>query len=170
MIRRCGEADTERILDIINDAAEAYRGQIPEDCFHDPYMGAGELAAEIAAGIEFRGWEEAGRLVAVMGLQAVCDVTLIRHAYVVTALRRRGIGSRLLRRLLAESETPLLIGTWRAATWAIEFYLKHGFEVASRAETRDLLKRYWTVPDRQIESSVVLAAGGWLALNRGEAR
>ena len=163
MIRACVDADFDQILAIINDAAEAYRGVIPDDCFHDPYMAAGELAEEIAAGIVFSAVEDGGILCAVMGIQDVDDVTLIRHAYVRTDQRRRGLGGELLRHLREHTDKPLLIGTWAAAEWAIDFYRKHGFDVVSEAETAALLQRYWTVPDRQIETSVVLAERDWLA-------
>ncbi|MDP6707679.1 MAG: GNAT family N-acetyltransferase [Alphaproteobacteria bacterium] len=161
MIRRLDAADFEVILEIVNDAAEAYRGVIPADCFHDPYMPAEELTTEIAAGVEFCGWEEAGTVEGVMGLQTLPEVALIRHAYVRTAARRRGIGARLLAYLKETTEKPLLIGTWAAAEWAIDFYLKHGFELVPDDQVAPLLKRYWSVPDRQIETSVVLAQKGW---------
>jgi GNAT superfamily N-acetyltransferase len=161
VIRLLDEADFDVILEIVNDAAEAYRGVIPADCFHDPYMPAEELTAEIAAGVEFCGWEEAGAVEGVMGLQTLTEVALIRHAYVRTAARRRGIGARLLAHLEETTSKPLLIGTWAAAEWAIDFYLKHGFELVPRGQVAPLLKRYWSVPDRQIETSVVLAQKGW---------
>lgn len=178
-IRACGPDDLADILAIINDAAEAYRGVIPADCFHDPYMSAGALRDEIAAGVRFAGWEiEAGdpgsaagegrvvraaarRLVGVMGSQDVLDVTLIRHAYVATAARRGGIGTALLAHLRAATDRPVLIGTWAAADWAVDFYVKHGFRVIVGDEKTRLLHRYWTVPDRQIETSVVLADARW---------
>ena len=164
MIRRCAAEDFDRILAIINDAAEAYRGVIPEDRWKDPYMPAGELAEEMAAGIEFNGYEvEGAGLVGVMGIQPVEDVTLIRHAYVATARRRSGIGSALLRGLLARQDRPVLIGTWAAAEWAVAFYRRHGFETVPEPEKTRLLRRYWTVPERQIETSVVLADARWRA-------
>ncbi len=166
MIRRLDEADFEVILTVVNDAAEAFRGVIPADCFHDPYMPADELAAEIAANVEFWGLEAAGEVVGVMGLQSLAEVALIRHAYVLTSKRRRGIGARLLAHLQAVTDEPLLIGTWAAATWAVDFYLKHGFELVPDDQVAPLLKRYWSVPERQIETSVVLAETGWLQSRR----
>lgn len=149
------------MLAIINDAAIAYRGVIPADCWHEPYMPASELASEIAAAISFAGCEHAGTLVGVMGSQSVQDVTLIRHAYVATRAQGRGVGTALLRHLRAETDRPILIGTWAAATWAIRFYEKHGFRLIEGSEKNALLKKYWTVPDRQIETSVVLADQRW---------
>jgi GNAT superfamily N-acetyltransferase len=156
-IRPCGPDDRAAILDIVNAAAEAYRGVIPEDCFNDPYMSSGELDREIAAGVRFFGLEEDGSLVGVMGIQDVDDVTLIRHAYVLPAAQRRGIGGRLLAHLLSLTERPVLIGTWAAAGWAVRFYQRNGFvQVTPRA--KDLgLRRYWNIPERQVETSVVLA-------------
>ncbi|MCY4452184.1 MAG: GNAT family N-acetyltransferase [Immundisolibacterales bacterium] len=169
MIRRCTADDFDRILAIINDAARAYRGIIPDDRWKDPYMPVGELASEIAAGIAFDGYEIAGNgLVGVMGIQAVEDVTLIRHAYVATDRQRSGIGSALLEGLLGRADRPVLIGTWAAADWAIAFYLRHGFETVPGPEKSSLLRRYWTVPERQIETSVVLADARWRA--RGDRR
>lgn len=157
MIRDCGTADSDVILKIVNDAAEAYRDVIPADRWHEPYMGAGELRAEIAAGVAFRGWQdEAAGLVGVMGTQDVADVLLIRHAYVRSAWRRRGIGSRLIEDALARADRPVLVGTWAAASWAVAFYEKHGFAVTPAAEKDRLLRTYWTIPERQIETSVVL--------------
>ena len=160
-VRRRGEDDLAAIFAVINDGAAAYRGVIPADRWHQPYMSEDELATEIAAGVPFSGIEAAGALVGVMGLQPVKDVTLIRHAYVRTDHQRRGIGARMLEVLRAEATSPLLIGTWAAATWAIRFYEKHGFTVVSDAEKTRLLKIYWTVSERQIATSVVLADGAW---------
>ena len=156
MIRRCTAADFEPIGEIINEAAEAYRGAIPADRWHEPYMPAGELRAEIAAGVEFWGWEEDGALIGVMGIEPVRDVTLIRHAYVKKAEQGKGIGAKLLEHLVERAMTPLLVGTWADAVWAIRFYERHGFELATPAERDRLLKEYWRVPDRQREVSVVL--------------
>lgn len=162
MIRPCGPADRNAILAIINDAAEAYRGIIPPDRWHEPYMPGDELDAEIAAGVAFLGWEdEADGLVGVMGAQDVRDVTLIRHAYVRTARRGQGIGGRLLAALMAGIDRQVLVGTWTAADWAIRFYERHGFLRLGRAETERLLRTYWTIPERQIETSIVLAGPGW---------
>jgi len=156
-IRLCSDDDREPIFTIINAAAEAYRGVIPQDCFHDPYMSAPELAAEIAAGVKFWGYEADDKLVGVMGIQAVLDVDLIRHAYVLHSHQRHGIGGALLKHLRATSARRMLIGTWADATWAIDFYRRHDFEQIAAANKVALLKKYWTVPDRQIETSVVLA-------------
>lgn len=164
MIRRCTADDFDRILAIISDAAQAYRGVIPADRWKDPYMPAEELADEVAAGIEFDGYEVVGAgLVGVMGVQPVEDVTLIRHAYVATAYRRSGVGSALLEGLLARQDRPVLIGTWAAAEWAVAFYRRHGFQTVPDPEKTQLLRRYWTVPERQIETSVVLADARWRA-------
>jgi len=164
-LRRCGPGDSTAILAIVNDAAEAYRGHIPADRWHEPYMPTDELERELAAGVAFWGYEAAGRLAGVMGLQDLRDVALIRHAYVATALRGRGIGGRLLGHLLAQTTRPVLVGTWAAATWAIRFYERHGFRLVSRAETERLLRAYWAIPDRQIETSVVLADARWRRLH-----
>lgn len=157
MIRPCTEADFSAILEIVNDAAQAYRGAIPADCWKDPYMPEQELRHELASGVVFWGYEENGELVGVMGIQDVADVTLIRHAYVRTAQRRGGIGAALLSHLHKLAEKPILIGTWKAATWAIRFYKKHGFRVVPEEEKNRLLRKYWTIPDRQIDTSLVLA-------------
>jgi N-acetylglutamate synthase-like GNAT family acetyltransferase len=157
MIRRCTDADVPVIDAIVNEAAEAYRGAIPADCWHEPYMTRASLLGEIAAGVNFSGWEEDGALVGVMGLQKVHDATLIRHAYVRTSHQGRGIGATLLKELSGQVEGPLLIGTWAAATWAIRFYEHHGFRLVPMEERDRLLSRYWTVSPRQRETSVVLA-------------
>lgn len=163
MIRPTGDADFESILEIVNAAAAAYKGVIPADCWHEPYMPASELSAEIAAGVEFWGCETEGLLRGVMGLQTVSDVELIRHAYVRPADQGQGIGRTLLRELRARSDRPLLVGTWAAATWARRFYEKHGFREVDR-ETKDrLLRTYWSIPARQTETSVVLADSRWWA-------
>jgi GNAT superfamily N-acetyltransferase len=156
-IRPCRDDEREAIFAIVNAAAEAYRGAIPADRWHEPYMPPEELDAEIAAGVRFWGYEaEDGELLGIMGIQRVDDVELIRHAYVVPASQGRGVGGALLDHLMEAATLPVLVGTWTAATWAIRFYERHGFEVTSRAETTRLLKRYWSIPDRQIETSVVL--------------
>ncbi len=157
MIRRYNETDFERVYEIINDAAQAYKGVIPADRWHEPYMTREELRREIDGGVEFFGYEEDGALAGVMGIQYVQDVTLMRHAYVITERRGRGIGGMLLRHLMPLAKGPVLIGTWAAAHWAVSFYRKHGFETVSDVEKDRLLKKYWNIPERQIETSVVLA-------------
>jgi N-acetylglutamate synthase-like GNAT family acetyltransferase len=163
MIRRCTDADLPAMFAIVNDAAQAYRGVIPADRWHEPYMPEAELAAEVAAGVVFWGFERGGRLVGVMGLQPVKDVALIRHAYVATAARRGGIGAVLLRHLIAQTDQPVLVGTWAAAIWAVRFYEKHGFILAAPGEKAALLRTYWSIPDRQIDTSVVLVDARWRA-------
>ncbi len=157
MIRRCDANEFDVIYSIINDAAQAYKGIIPEDCWKEPYMPKDELRHEIDEGVVFWGYEEEGELAGVMGIQHVQDVTLIRHSYVRTAKRNKGIGGKLLSFLLKQTTRPVLIGTWADAVWAIGFYEKHGFRLVSPEEKDRLLKRYWSLPDRQIETSVVLA-------------
>jgi N-acetylglutamate synthase-like GNAT family acetyltransferase len=163
VIRQCDETDFEAIYEIINDAAEAYRGVIPADVWNDPYMSREELAREIADGVVFWGFEEDGELAAVMGIQHVEDVTLIRHSYVRSVKRNQGIGGRLLSHLRGLTQRPMLVGTWADATWAVRFYERHGFRLVSPAEKDCLLRRYWSVPERQIETSVVLADDRWHA-------
>jgi len=163
MIRYCTQEDFEDIFAVVNDGAQAYKDVIPEDRWREPYMPRDALAAEIAAGVKFWGFEGDDRLLGVMGLQPVQDVVLIRHAYVRSAIHRRGIGSRLLEHIRSFTDGPLLVGTWAAAKWAIRFYGKHGFRLVPRDEAPALLRRYWDIPDRQIETSVVLADRGWRA-------
>lgn len=164
MIRRCDDQDLDPIWAIINDAALAYKGIIPEDRWKEPYMSKDELRHEIEEGVIFWGWE-AGELAGVMGVQPVQDVTLIRHAYVRTSNRNQGIGSRLLKHLQELTTSPILIGTWADAAWAIQFYQKHGFQIVPPPKKDDLLIRYWKIPERQRETSVVLADRRWLELN-----
>jgi len=161
MIRRCTENDIPAMFAIVNDAAQAYKGVIPADRWHEPYMPMDELRQEIADGVEFWGYEVDGVLLGVMGLQDRGEVALIRHAYVRTARRQRGTGSLLLKHLEALTSKPILIGTWAAATWAVRFYEKNGYRVLSRAETERLLQTYWRIPARQVETSVVLANARW---------
>ena len=161
MIRHCDPSDFETIRAIINDGAEAYRGVIPADRWTEPYMSREHLQHEIGAGVEFWGYEAGGNLVGVMGIQEVEDVTLIRHAYVSGSHQGRGIGALLLAHLRTLTDRPVLIGTWVDAAWAIGFYRKHGFRLVTPAEKERLLRRYWTIPERQIETSVVLADAGW---------
>ena len=156
-IAPCEPVDVPAIYEIINDAAQAYKGVIPADRWHEPYMPMDDLRSEIAKGVRFFGCRTGGRLVGVMGIQDVKDVTLIRHAYVRTSERRQGIGQGLLEHLRTIARRPILIGTWKAATWAIDFYEKNGFRVVSEEEKNRLLRTYWTIPDRQVEESVVLA-------------
>ena len=160
MIRELTGDDLAEALAIVNAAAEAYRGVIPPDRWKEPYMPKGELAAEIAAGIAFSGWDEGG-LQGVMGVQPVEDVILIRHAYVRPERQGEGIGTALLDALCRDVDRPILIGTWAAAIWAIRFYEARGFALVGEDEKAELLKRYWTVPDRQIETSVVLGDERW---------
>jgi len=160
-IRSCGAADVPEILAIINDAAQAYRGIIPADRWHEPYMPREHLEAEIAGGVRFFGDEDESGLVGVMGIQDRGDVDLIRHAYVRTSKRNSGVGGRLLAHLEETTGKPILIGTWAAAAWAIRFYEKNGYRVLSREDTVRLLKKYWSIPERQVETSVVLASRRW---------
>jgi GNAT superfamily N-acetyltransferase len=157
MIRKLADADFQTIYRIVNDAATAYKGKIPLDCFHEPYMPAEELRQEIRSGVQFYGLIVDGEVAAVMGIQQVQDVTLIRHAYTLTSFQRQGLGEQLLNHLLALADTErILVGTWHDAPWAIRFYQNHGFKLQSRAETDKLLKRYWNISTRQLETSVVL--------------
>jgi N-acetylglutamate synthase-like GNAT family acetyltransferase len=161
MIRLCDERDFDQVWAIINDGAQIYKGMIPADRWTEPYMSQEKLRHEIGDGVVFWGYEEAGTLVGVMGIQEAQDVTLIRHAYILTSRQRRGIGGSLLHHLLALANSPVLIGTWADAVWAIHFYEKNGFRLVSTEEKNRLLKKYWTVPQRQIETSVVLADLKW---------
>jgi len=163
MIRCCTERDFAAIHEIVNDAAQAYRGVIPTDCWHDPYMSKDELREAIRQGVEFWGFEHNGALEGVMGTQDVLDVTLIRHAYVRTAVRRQGIGGQLMLFLKRRIMRPALVGTWAAADWAIRFYEKHGFRLVSAEEKDRLLPKYWGIPKRQIETSVVLGDETWFS-------
>jgi GNAT superfamily N-acetyltransferase len=156
-MRLCRDDERPAIVAIINAAAEAYRGVIPDDRWHDPYMPLEALLGDIEAGVTFWGYERDGALLAVMGLQRVRDVDLIRHAYVLPGDQRNGIGGQLLEHLRRLSGQQMLVGTWAAADWAIRFYVRHGFAPVSQARKTALLKTYWTIPDRQIETSVVLA-------------
>jgi GNAT superfamily N-acetyltransferase len=166
MIRRCDPRDFESIWVIINDGAQAYKGIIPEDRWTEPYMSREKLRHEIDDGVVFWGYEDAGTLVAVMGIQQVQDVTLIRHAYVRTISQKQGLGALLLSHLRNMANHPVLIGTWANAALAIRFYERYGFQVVAPDEKQRLLKKYWTVPDRQIETSVVLADPTWYEMQR----
>jgi GNAT superfamily N-acetyltransferase len=157
LIRPCHDGERTAILAIVNAAAEAYRDVIPADRWREPYMPSDELDREIAAGVVFWGYEDDGALVGIMGIQPVGDVDLIRHAYVAPGSQRHGVGGALLEHLARRSTRPMLVGTWAAADWAIRFYRRHGFEQVSPERKTRLLKTYWTIPDRQIETSVVLS-------------
>jgi GNAT superfamily N-acetyltransferase len=163
MIRKCTQQDLSVMCEIINEAAQAYKGVIPEDRWHEPYMPIEELRHEIDDGVEFWGYEEAGDLIGVMGLQDKGDVYLFRHAYVYTSSQNHGIGRELLRHLERMTDKPILIGTWADATWAIRFYEKNGYRLRSRSETERLLEKYWKIPERQVVTSVVLANPKWKA-------
>ena len=157
MIRKCNESDIKAIFEVINDAALAYKGIIPGDRGHEPYMPVEEIRHAIKDGVVFWGFEQEGCLAGVMGIQDKGEVALIRHAYVLTRMRRQGIGEKLLRHLLGLAGKPILVGTWKDAPWAISFYRKNGFYLVSDEEKDRLLRKYWSIPERQIETSVVLA-------------
>ena len=163
MIRKCDSADFHGLLTIINDGAQAYKGVIPFDSWQEPYMSSDNLRDEISSGIVFSGYESGGSLVGVMGIQTRDGILLIRHAYVRHERQRRGVGTSLLRHLINSVDKPILIGTWYSATWALRFYEKNGFSVVPDSEKNRLLKKYWDIPFRQAEASVVLA--DYLALN-----
>jgi GNAT superfamily N-acetyltransferase len=159
LIRKSVEADLAAMLAIVNDAAQAYRGVIPADRWREPYMPADELAEEIAGGVVFWVAEQDGRLLGVMGIQDKGAVALLRHAYVAPNIQRKGVGTRLLRHVEGLADKPILIGTWADASWAIEFYRRNGFTVVPNSDR--LLRTYWSIPARQVETSVVLADGRW---------
>src|SRR6267378_1174295 len=152
MIGRCTAVDLDAILAIVNQAAQAYPGVIPADCWHEPYMTRSSLASEIAAGVNFWGWNEEGALLGIMGLQSVRDVTLIRYAYVLPSHQGQGIGGALLTSLTKQATGSLLVGTWAAAQWAIRFYERNGFRLVSAEEKDRLLSAYWSIPLRQKET------------------
>jgi GNAT superfamily N-acetyltransferase len=156
-IRACRDDERAAMLAVINAAAKAYRGVIPPDRWHEPYMSAEELDVEIAAGVRFWGYASDGGLIGVMGIQPVLDVELIRHAYVAPGSQRRGVGAALLDQLVPSTGHRCLVGTWAAAEWAVRFYRRHGFAQVSAEDKTRLLRTYWTIPERQIETSVVLA-------------
>ena len=157
MICRLTTADVPAILNVVNSAAVAYKGKIPSDMWKEPYMPLEELEKEIQSGVQFYGCKENGVLTAVMGIQPVRDVTLIRHAYVLPDRQRKGLGKKLLEHLLGLVATrQVYVGTWEAAGWAVKFYEKNGFQLVSEAEKNRLLRRYWTISERQVETSVVL--------------
>ena len=161
MIWRCDGRDFDAIWTIINDGAQAYKGVIPPDRWSEPYMPAAKLHREIDDGVVFWGYEQAGELVGVMGLQAVKDVTLIRHAYVRTRSQKQGIGGLLLAHLQSLATGPLLVGTWADASWAIHLYERYGFQLVGISEKEELLNKYWSIPERQVETSVVLVDSNW---------
>jgi GNAT superfamily N-acetyltransferase len=163
MINKCQPGDFNEIYNIINDAASAYRGVISEDRWHDPYMPKEELQKQIDEGVEFYSYSEEDQILGVMGIQFKGDVTLIRHAYVRTSSRNKGIGGKLLGHLRTIATTPVLIGTWADASWAIGFYERHGFRLLSKKEAVELLNKYWSIPERQVDTSVVLANEDWKA-------
>jgi N-acetylglutamate synthase-like GNAT family acetyltransferase len=165
MIRPCIDSDFNTIYEIINDAARAYHGVIPDDRWHDPYMSRDELAWEIQDGVVFWGDEREGQLAGVMGIQDKGDVVLIRHAYVRTKLKNRGIGTGLLHHLEKMTDKPVLIGTWADASWAISFYENRGFRLVTENEKNALLEKYWSIPTRQVATSVVLAKSKWKRMN-----
>ena len=161
MIRQCTDTDFETIYSVINDSARVYEGVIPADCWREPYMSREYLRHELDAGVIFWGHETSGEIVGVMGIQDVQDVTLIRHAYVRMAFRGRGVGGALITHLKTLAKRPTLVGTWEAAVWAIRFYEKHGFRLVSKEEKDRLLRKYWSIAERQTETSVVLADRRW---------
>jgi GNAT superfamily N-acetyltransferase len=161
MIRPCTQSDFEATWQIINDAARAYKGVIPDDRWHEPYMSRDELQREIDDGVQFWGFDSDDGMVGVMGVQDKGEVNLIRHAYIKTAHRRKGIGAELLRFLESRTDKPILIGTWADARWAVSFYQKHGYRSLGAKEKDALLRKFWSIPERQIETSVVLANAKW---------
>jgi GNAT superfamily N-acetyltransferase len=165
MIRPLKYDEIDAALAIINQAAQKYKGVIPADCWQEPYMPEEELRAEIAAGVDFSGYEGEEGLLGVMGRQDLGEVTLIRHAYVSPGAQRRGLGARLVTHLMDNIPGPVLVGTWAAAWWAIRFYEKHGFKLVTPVTKDRLLRTYWTISPRQVETSVVLADPKWVALN-----
>ncbi|MEO8717817.1 MAG: GNAT family N-acetyltransferase [Burkholderiales bacterium] len=165
-IRKNRETDFAATLAIVNEAAQAYRGVIPADRWHEPYMPADELKSEVADGVAFWVAEEDGRLLGVMGIQDKGEVTLVRHAYVSPGAQKKGVGTKLLRHVEGLTGKPVLIGTWAAATWAIDFYRRNGYTVVADREKDSLLRKYWSIPARQVETSVVLADGRWMQAQR----
>ena len=157
MIDEYKKADTSKILYIINDASLKYKGIIPDDCWHDPYMSEQELINEFSDGIRMFGYHHNDKLIGTIGIQEVKDVILIRHAYILTSHQGKGTGSALLEYLLKENQNSrLLVGTWLNATWAIQFYEKFGFILRTKEQSTLLLKKYWKIPSKQIKNSVVL--------------
>ena len=157
MIREYKKSDSSKILYVINDAAIRYKGIIPDNCWHEPYMSEQKLVNEFNAGVCMYGYHHNNKLIGVIGIQEVKDVILIRHAYTLTSYQRKGIGSALLEYLLKKNpNSRLLVGTWRNAAWAIRFYQQFGFILHTKEQTTLLLKKYWKITSKQIENSVVL--------------
>jgi N-acetylglutamate synthase-like GNAT family acetyltransferase len=165
-VRKSVESDLPAILAIVNEAAQAYRGVIPADRWHEPYMPMPELQREISDGVVFWVAEEEERILGVMGIQDRGDVALVRHAYVTPNIQRKGVGTTLLRHVEGLDDKPILIGTWASASWAIEFYRRNGFTVVPDIDKDRLLRTYWSIPVRQIETSVVLADQRWMTARR----
>jgi N-acetylglutamate synthase-like GNAT family acetyltransferase len=162
MIVKCDHTkDFDSIYEIINDASFAYKGIIPKDRWKEPYMPKAELEAQLKDGVQFWNYQENKEILGVMGIQFKQDVTLIRHAYVRTIARKKGIGGKLLNHLTTLTKHPILIGTWADASWAISFYKKHDFRVLPEKEKNELLRKYWSIPERQVETSIVLASTDW---------
>ena len=166
LIRKMQEADRDAALAIVNQAAQAYRGVIPADRWHEPYMPADELQGEITDGVIFWVAEESGSLLGMMGIQDKGEVALVRHAYVSPTAQRKGVGTRLLRHVEALAGKPVLIGTWADASWAIDFYRRNGFTIVPNGHKDALLRKYWSIPARQVETSVVLADGRWIQIQQ----
>lgn len=167
MIRQCSISDLNTIFEIINDASKAYKGVIPKDRWKEPYMAFEELVSEIEDGVVFWGFEKDGQILGVMGIQNKDEVTLIRHSYVRTKAQKRGIGTDLLKYLEQMTKKPILIGTWATSLWAISFYQKNGYTLVSEEEKNRLLNNYWSIPERQVETSVVLANQTWFESYHG---
>ena len=157
MIREYTKIDSSEILHVINNAASKYKGIIPDDCWHEPYMSEKELINELNDGVHMYGYHDNNKLIGVIGVQEVKDVILIRHAYTLTSYQSKGKGGILLEYLLKQNQNSrLLVGTWKNATWAIQFYKKFDFIIHTKDETALLLKKYWNIPTKQVENSVVL--------------
>ena len=157
MISEYKKTDTSKILHIINDASLKYKGVIPDDCWSEPYMSEQELISEFNDGVRIYGYHHNNILIGVIGIQEVKDVILIRHAYTLSLYQGKGIGGALLEYLLKKNRSArLLVGTWKNASWAIKFYKKFDFILHTKEETTLLLKKYWNIPTKQIENSVVL--------------
>ncbi len=157
MISEYTKSDNSKILYVINNAAARYKGIIPDNCWHEPYMSKQELVDELADGVHMFGYHLNNKLIGVIGIQKIKDVVLIRHAYTLTSYQGKGIGSALLEYLLKKNKNSrLLVGTWRNAAWAVRFYEKFDFILHTKDRSTLLLKRYWKIPSKQIKNSVVL--------------